>query len=168
MRIIFRYWLRTGLNGVPAVTIHHHQVFFEPGTTGDDPAVGINGPQVHIHAGFRWLLRQGADLATRGIDLHLLEADHSVQRRFIGLLDPVLADVAGARVIGDVYLFHVALADTADIAQHMCGLDVVRVVAQQLGLDVHAWKPVAMPILTGGISMRPESQLASAMAVRAA
>ncbi len=67
-----------------------------------------------------------------------------MQRRFIGLLNAILADMAGAGVVGDVDLFHVALADPSDVAEHMGGLHVVRIVPQQLGLDVDPGKPVPM------------------------
>ena len=52
--------------------------------------------------------------------------------------------MAGPGVVRRIDLLEVALADAADIAQHVRGLHVVRIVTQQLRLDVDAGK--AMPV----------------------
>ena len=67
-----------------------------------------------------------------------------MQRRLVGLLHTILADVAGPGIVGYVDLLEVALADAADIAEHVGGLHVVRIVAQQLRLDVDTRE--AMPV----------------------
>ena len=105
---------------------------------------------MHIDPRFGRRLFQGADLAASGVDLDLLEADHAVQGRFVGLFHAVLADVAGPGVVRDIDLLQIPLTDAANVTQHVGGLHVVRVMAKQLCLDVDAGETVAVNGELGG------------------
>ena len=80
--------------------------------------------------------------AAAGVGFHFFEADLAVQVVFVHRFQTGLAYVVGALVIGGfLFLFQpllVALVDAADVAEHMAGHFLERIVAEQPRLDLHA------------------------------
>ena len=92
--------------------------------------------------------RQGSHAAAGGVHLDLLVAGAAVQFVLVALFQPGLADVIRALVIGAkafvVDAVGVALVDAADVADHVRGDLVHRVLAEQARLDVDAGKAVTV------------------------
>ena len=103
---------------------------------------GVEG-EIEIAARLRRLALQHPDHPSEGVHLHLLQPHLAMQHLLVGLLDPVLADVAGARIGGGVDGLQLLLVDASDIADHVGGHRPQGVVAQQFGLDLDTGKAVA-------------------------
>ena len=104
------------------------------------------------------LARQRAHRAAASRYFHFLVAGLAVQLRLVTFLDAFLADIAGAAIVGGVVgvldLRRFALADAADVADHMRGHRAQRILAEQARLDVDAGKAEALRGEPGDLVVR--------------
>ncbi len=103
-------------------------------------------PEVVAGAGRR--ARQRAHGAPAGVDFDLLEAGLAVQVALVGRLQPQLADVVGALVVGGAVPLldaaEILVVDAADVPQHVRCDRAERILAEQPRLDLDAREPVAV------------------------
>ncbi len=108
---------------------------------------GIDG-QRQVVARHRRGARQRAYRAAAGIDFDLLEAGRAVQFEFVVLLQPGLADVVGAAIVGLLSclrdFLQIAIVDPPDIAEQVRGEGAARILAKQPRLDFDAGKAIAI------------------------
>jgi len=100
---------------------------------------------------------QRAHRAAGGVGLDLLEAVLAVQLVLVHRFQPQLADVGGAAVVGGLLLggeaLFLARADAADVAEHVAGQLLVRVVAVQPRLDLDAGEAPQVGRNPGGLGI---------------
>ncbi|MND94763.1 hypothetical protein D3C80_869940 [compost metagenome] len=94
--------------------------------------------EVDVLAGLRRLELEGAHHPAAVVDLDLLVARHAVQLILVELLHPLLADVLGGGIVGELVLLvealHVTGVDLGHIAQRMGQGIAKRIVALEIGL----------------------------------
>src|SRR5690606_20752372 len=88
------------------------------------------------------------------IGLDLLVAHPAMQRVLVELLDTGLADVVRAAVIDRIELLELGLVDAPDIADRMCEMLTLRIVADQLCRDLNPWQPELIDRDTGNLLLR--------------
>ena len=86
--------------------------------------------------------------AAAGVDFDLFVTGYAMQREFVGLFDPRLADVLGSLVVGLFALlfdgFEVALVDPVDVTERVRGDGAERILAEQPRFDFDAREAIAV------------------------
>ena len=122
---------------------HHRPVLRPQGLLGGELQGHVH-VQINVLARHRRAVREHAQETPCRVGLDLLVAHPPVQGLFVRLLDPGLADVGGAGVIGAVQRLQLLLVDPAHVTHHVRRRDPEGIVPGEPGLHVKAGEAMAV------------------------